>query len=84
MLLGNFLLKHVPHMKQMHAGKVPVWHSLITQIEIIFFSLFHSTHTFKRNERIIQFFQNFDDFIVEDAMWQLSESIKPRGGKKTN
>ncbi|RZB41593.1 guanine nucleotide-releasing factor 2, partial [Asbolus verrucosus] len=41
------------------------------------------THTFKRHERIIQFFQNFDDFIGEDAMWQLSESIKPRGGKKT-
>jgi Rap guanine nucleotide exchange factor 1 len=40
------------------------------------------THTFKRHERIIQFFQNFDDFIGEDAMWQLSESIKPRGGKK--
>ncbi|XP_063912311.1 guanine nucleotide-releasing factor 2 isoform X2 [Zophobas morio] len=40
------------------------------------------THSFKRHERIIQFFQNFDDFIGEDAMWQLSETIKPRGGKK--
>nr|XP_015838148.1 PREDICTED: guanine nucleotide-releasing factor 2 isoform X5 [Tribolium castaneum] len=39
-------------------------------------------YTFKKQERIIQFFQNFDDFIGEDAMWQLSESIKPRGGKK--
>lgn len=42
-----------------------------------------STYQFKKNERIITFFQNFDDFIGEDAMWQLSESIKPRGGKKT-
>ncbi|XP_045467095.1 guanine nucleotide-releasing factor 2 isoform X2 [Harmonia axyridis] len=41
------------------------------------------TYSFKKNERIIQFFENFDDIIPEDAMWQLSESIKPRGGKKT-
>ncbi|XP_031332438.1 guanine nucleotide-releasing factor 2 isoform X3 [Photinus pyralis] len=41
------------------------------------------TYSFKKNDRIINFFQNFDDFIGEDAMWQLSESIKPRGGKKT-
>ncbi|KAK9887618.1 hypothetical protein WA026_023577 [Henosepilachna vigintioctopunctata] len=40
------------------------------------------TYSFKKNERIIQFFENFDDIIPEDAMWQLSESIKPRGGKK--
>lgn len=44
---------------------------------------FRSTYQFKRNERIIGFFQNFNDHINEDAMWQLSESIKPRGGKKT-
>ncbi|XP_030752643.1 guanine nucleotide-releasing factor 2 isoform X3 [Sitophilus oryzae] len=41
------------------------------------------TYTFKKNEKIIQFFENFNDFIVEDAMWKLSEKIKPRGGKKT-
>ncbi|XP_050293890.1 guanine nucleotide-releasing factor 2 isoform X2 [Anthonomus grandis grandis] len=40
------------------------------------------TYDFKKNERIIQFFQNFDDYIGEDAMWKLSEKIKPRGGKK--
>ncbi|KAK4883634.1 hypothetical protein RN001_006953 [Aquatica leii] len=39
------------------------------------------TYSFKKNDRIINFFQNFDDFIGEDAMWQLSESIKPRGKK---
>ncbi|CAH0553656.1 unnamed protein product [Brassicogethes aeneus] len=40
-------------------------------------------YTFKKNERIIKFFQNFDDYIGEDAMWQLSETIKPRGKKTT-
>ncbi|XP_023311133.1 guanine nucleotide-releasing factor 2 isoform X5 [Anoplophora glabripennis] len=42
-----------------------------------------ATYTFKRQEKIINFFQNFDDCIGEDAMWKLSEKIKPRGGKKT-
>ncbi|XP_076257594.1 C3G guanyl-nucleotide exchange factor isoform X3 [Rhynchophorus ferrugineus] len=41
------------------------------------------TYGFKKNEKIIQFFENFNDFIIEDAMWKLSEKIKPRGGKKT-
>lgn len=49
----------------------------------IYFIFTCSTYTFKKNEKIIAFFQNFDDFIEEDAMWQLSESIKPRGTKKT-
>ncbi|XP_046735450.1 guanine nucleotide-releasing factor 2 isoform X2 [Diprion similis] len=41
-------------------------------------------YTFKKHERIIAFFNNFDDFLCEDSMWQISESIKPRGGKKTH
>lgn len=45
--------------------------------------LFYSTYTFKKNERIIAFFDNFQENIGEDAMWQLSESYKPRGGKKS-
>ncbi|XP_012252189.2 guanine nucleotide-releasing factor 2 isoform X3 [Athalia rosae] len=40
-------------------------------------------YTFKKHERIIAFFNNFDDFLCEDSMWLISESIKPRGGKKT-
>lgn len=43
-----------------------------------------STYTFKKQEKIITFFQNFDDFIGEDAMWKLSETIKPRGKKIHN
>lgn len=41
------------------------------------------TYSFKKHERINAFFSNFDDFLCEEAMWQISESIKPRGGKKT-
>ncbi|XP_043579146.1 guanine nucleotide-releasing factor 2 isoform X8 [Bombus pyrosoma] len=41
------------------------------------------TYSFKKHERIITFFNNFSDFLCEEAMWQISESIKPRGGKKT-
>lgn len=41
-----------------------------------------STYSFKKHERIITFFNNFSDFLCEEAMWQISESIKPRGGKK--
>lgn len=37
---------------------------------------------FKKNDKIIGFFDNFDDYFDEDAMWQISEKIKPRGGKK--
>ncbi|XP_043684153.1 guanine nucleotide-releasing factor 2 isoform X4 [Vespula pensylvanica] len=40
------------------------------------------TYSFKKHDRIITFFNNFSDFLCEEAMWQISESIKPRGGKK--
>merc|ERR1719341_868444 len=36
-----------------------------------------------RNEDIIGFFSEFDNYITEDEMWALSESLKPRGGTKT-
>jgi Rap guanine nucleotide exchange factor 1 len=42
----------------------------------------NGSYTFKKNERIIGFFDNFDDYFDEDAMWHISEKIKPRGGKK--
>ncbi|CRK99983.1 CLUMA_CG013275, isoform B [Clunio marinus] len=40
------------------------------------------SYAFKKNERIIGFFDNFDEYFDEDAMWQISEKIKPRGGKR--
>ncbi|KAI5699559.1 hypothetical protein M8J75_004992 [Diaphorina citri] len=39
-------------------------------------------HKFPRHDRIIEFFSNFDDFLSEEAMWQMSETIKPRGKPK--
>ncbi|XP_058127342.1 guanine nucleotide-releasing factor 2 [Anopheles coustani] len=42
------------------------------------------SYPFKKNERIIGFFDNFDHYLDEDAMWQISETIKPRGTRKTN
>ncbi|GIY77806.1 rap guanine nucleotide exchange factor 1 [Caerostris darwini] len=42
----------------------------------------NSQYPIKRNDQIISFFNNFDDYLCEEAMWQISETIKPRGGKK--
>ena len=48
------------------------------------FNLFNfSSYPYKKNDRIIAFFNGFDDSLSEEAMWQISEKIKPRGGKKT-
>ncbi|XP_050101033.1 guanine nucleotide-releasing factor 2 isoform X2 [Anopheles aquasalis] len=41
-------------------------------------------YPFKKNERIIGFFENFENYLDEDAMWQISENIKPRGTRKNN
>ena len=35
-------------------------------------------HKFIRNDRILYFFNNFDDYMNEDAQWIQSEKIKPR------
>ena len=38
-----------------------------------------------RNEDLILFFGDFEEFLTEDEMWNLSETIKPRGaGSKSN
>ena len=39
-------------------------------------------YKFIRNDRILYFLNNFDDFMNEDAQWIQSEKIKPR--QKTN
>ncbi|XP_049887610.1 guanine nucleotide-releasing factor 2 isoform X5 [Pectinophora gossypiella] len=38
-------------------------------------------YKFKKNERIHAMFNDFDDVLSEETMWQVSESIKPRGGR---
>ncbi len=35
-------------------------------------------YKFIRNDRILYFFNNFDDYMNEDAQWIQSEKIKPR------
>jgi len=35
-------------------------------------------YPFKRNEHIVAFFNDFNDCLCEEAMWQISESIRPR------
>ncbi|XP_070501755.1 guanine nucleotide-releasing factor 2 isoform X2 [Chironomus tepperi] len=42
----------------------------------------NSSYAFKRNERIIGFFDSFEDCFDEDVMWQISEKIKPRISRK--
>ncbi|KAL5013075.1 hypothetical protein ScPMuIL_011626 [Solemya velum] len=36
----------------------------------------------KKNENIVARFGDFSDFLNEDSLWQISETIKPRGGKR--
>ncbi|XP_071155196.1 rap guanine nucleotide exchange factor 1-like isoform X4 [Mytilus edulis] len=36
----------------------------------------------KKSERILSVFNNFDDCLSEESLWQISEKIKPRGKKK--
>ncbi|GAB0095924.1 Ras-like guanine nucleotide exchange factor [Sergentomyia squamirostris] len=43
-----------------------------------------SSYPFKKKEHIISFFDNFENYLDEDAMWQISENIKPREGKRTH
>ncbi|XP_026764340.1 guanine nucleotide-releasing factor 2 isoform X3 [Galleria mellonella] len=38
-------------------------------------------YKFKKNERIQAMFNEFDDVLSEEAMWQISEILKPRGGR---
>ncbi|XP_055371575.1 guanine nucleotide-releasing factor 2 isoform X3 [Condylostylus longicornis] len=42
------------------------------------------SYLYKRNEKIIQFFENFENFLGEEQMWQISENIKPRGRRPNN
>ncbi|CAH1272050.1 RAPGEF1 [Branchiostoma lanceolatum] len=37
---------------------------------------------FKRNEKIQTFFNNFDEYLSEEALWQMSLEIKPRGVRR--
>ncbi|KAJ8300665.1 hypothetical protein KUTeg_022184 [Tegillarca granosa] len=36
----------------------------------------------KKQDKILAVFNKFDDHLTEESLWQISEKIKPRGGKK--
>ncbi|XP_052230046.1 rap guanine nucleotide exchange factor 1-like isoform X2 [Dreissena polymorpha] len=36
----------------------------------------------KKNEKIVGMFDSFSDYMGEEVLWQISEEIKPRGGRK--
>lgn len=47
---------------------------------IIYF--YCSNYQIKRNEKLINCFNNFDDYFSEESLWQILEKIKFRGGNK--
>ena len=54
---------------------------MLIQIYAFCFLIF-SKYPFKKNTKIITFFNNFDDSLSEESLWQISENIKPRNTKK--
>ena len=46
------------------------------------FIILCSNYELKENSKINALLNNFDDFISEESLWQLSESIKPRHSSK--
>lgn len=55
----------------------------IKKIDNNFLLILFSAYPFRRNERIIRFFENFENFLGEEQMWEISETIKPRGKRTT-
>jgi len=41
-----------------------------------------SNYELKENAKIAALLNNFDDFISEESLWQISETIKPRPSSK--
>ncbi|XP_046542750.1 LOW QUALITY PROTEIN: rap guanine nucleotide exchange factor 1-like [Haliotis rubra] len=39
-------------------------------------------YEFKKSEKILSIINKFDDYLSEELLWQISEKIKPRGGRK--
>jgi len=38
----------------------------------------NSHYPFTKNEEITRLFSNFEDYLDEDSLWQISEALKPR------
>lgn len=54
---------------------------LVFDVDVCMPITFCSAYDLKKNEKIIAFFNNFDYYLSEESLWQLSEMIKPRGSK---
>ena len=37
---------------------------------------------FRKSAKILALFNNFEDYLCEESLWQISETIKPRGSAK--
>ena len=37
------------------------------------------SYDFERNESIVTAFEEFSNYLSEDAIWEMSEKLKPRG-----
>ena len=42
-----------------------------------------SQYNFKKNDQILNLFNNFDNYLSEEAVWQLSCQLKPKISKKS-
>lgn len=42
----------------------------------------HSHYNLKRNDAVFNFFDNFDSYLCEETIWQMSQQIKPRPNTK--
>jgi len=43
---------------------------------------FFSNYEIKKSEKVCAMFDSFNNYLGEETLWQISEEIKPRGGKK--
>ena len=41
-----------------------------------------SNYEIKKSEKVCAMFDSFNNYLGEETLWQISEEIKPRGGKK--
>lgn len=44
--------------------------------------LYFSNYEVRKNEKLVAMFDDFNDYLGEEALWQISQEIKPREGKK--
>ncbi|KAI2811890.1 Rap guanine nucleotide exchange factor 1 [Blomia tropicalis] len=81
LILQDLTFVHIGNSDYLSDGKVNVAKQFKQFSILNQFKLFQQfKYTINENEPIITFFDNFDNYLQEEVMWQISESIKPRGG----